>query len=352
MKVKKQKRHRRAVRFFTACFGFREPFKVLCDGTFVYHLLANRITPADTALANTLGATVKIFTTRCCKALASHILNRLMLPDAELRKKMQEIPGVPVIYALRNSLFLERPSGLQHQFAKAAEEERSHMTKLEYKMLKKKKKVAIEEAADAFDANESDVDHMLDTVVKANIKRDRTNVKDQVRFNRNKAKGPNPLSCRKKKTDGKKKTDRNKNASSEKMGLPYQKKFQMGMSMPSPLSGPPDTSWKGKKNGQRDTRNKGRKKHGGIVLLANESIKHKNTKMVMDAWYSISKHIINEPNEAMFTEKALWLPRIQIKFLLKRNGILTRSLPQRHFDILLSLLIRSAVLSVETSGHS
>lgn len=64
MGVKKQKRHRRAVRFYTACFGFREPFKILCDGTFVHHLVANRITPADTALANILGATVKLFTTR------------------------------------------------------------------------------------------------------------------------------------------------------------------------------------------------------------------------------------------------------------------------------------------------
>ncbi|GAA0157140.1 hypothetical protein LIER_14469 [Lithospermum erythrorhizon] len=65
MKVKKQKRHRRAVRFYTACFGFREPFKVLCDGTFVHHLLVNKIVPADTAIANILGAQVKLFTTRC-----------------------------------------------------------------------------------------------------------------------------------------------------------------------------------------------------------------------------------------------------------------------------------------------
>nr|XP_027107140.1 rRNA-processing protein UTP23 homolog [Coffea arabica] len=65
MRVKKQKRHRKAFRFYTACFGFRELFKVLCDGTFVHHLLLNKITPADTALANALGAPVKIFTTRC-----------------------------------------------------------------------------------------------------------------------------------------------------------------------------------------------------------------------------------------------------------------------------------------------
>lgn len=64
MRFKKQKRHRKAVRFYTACFGFREPFKILCDGTFVHHLLANGIAPADTALTNILGAPVKIFTTR------------------------------------------------------------------------------------------------------------------------------------------------------------------------------------------------------------------------------------------------------------------------------------------------
>ena len=64
MRLKKQKRHRKIVRFYMACFGFRDPFKVLCDGTFVNHILVNRITPADTALSNILGATVKIFTTR------------------------------------------------------------------------------------------------------------------------------------------------------------------------------------------------------------------------------------------------------------------------------------------------
>lgn len=64
MKVKKQKRHRKTVRFFTACFGFRQPYKVICDGTFVHHLIENRITPADQALSNTLAAPVKLFTTK------------------------------------------------------------------------------------------------------------------------------------------------------------------------------------------------------------------------------------------------------------------------------------------------
>lgn len=72
MKVKKQKRHRKIVRFYTACCGFRPPLKVLCDGTFVHHLLVNRITPADDALSNLLGAPVKLFTTGY--SIASSIL--------------------------------------------------------------------------------------------------------------------------------------------------------------------------------------------------------------------------------------------------------------------------------------
>ncbi|KAK4401555.1 hypothetical protein Sango_0896200 [Sesamum angolense] len=209
MRVKKQKRHRRAVRFYTACFGFREPFKILCDGTFVHHLLANRITPADTALANTLGAPVKIFTTRCVLAELrslgdsySDSLNaaRNLIAarcDHEKRKSavaciMDVIGGKNPEHffvatqdaelrrsSKRNALFLERPSTFQHEFAKTAEEERSHMTDLEYKMLKvKKKRVSTEEARDSSDANE----------------------------------GPNPLSCKKKKSEG------NTNAASREGG--------------------------------------------------------------------------------------------------------------------------------------
>ncbi|KAL0334749.1 UNVERIFIED_CONTAM: rRNA-processing protein UTP23 [Sesamum radiatum] len=255
MRVKKQKRHRRAVRFYTACFGFREPFKILCDGTFVHHLLANRITPADTALANTLGAPVKIFTTRCVlaelrslgdsysdslnaarnliaarcdhekrKSAVACIMDVIgeknpehffvATQDAELRKKFQEIPGVPVIYGLRNALFLERPSTFQHEFAKTAEEERSHMTDLEYKMLKvKKKRVSTEEARDSSDANEENEENIFETQdIKSKVKRNKIDTKDKVQFKRKKAKGPNPLSCKKKKSEG------NTNAASREGG--------------------------------------------------------------------------------------------------------------------------------------
>ncbi|KFK36848.1 hypothetical protein AALP_AA4G179600 [Arabis alpina] len=68
MRVKRQKKNRRTVRFFTVCFGFRQPYKVLCDGTFVHHIVTNEITPADTAISDLLGGPVKLFTTRCVLA--------------------------------------------------------------------------------------------------------------------------------------------------------------------------------------------------------------------------------------------------------------------------------------------
>ncbi|GKV40869.1 hypothetical protein SLEP1_g48467 [Rubroshorea leprosula] len=106
MKVKKQKCHRKTVRFFSVCFGFRQPFKLLCDGTFVHHLV-NNITSADTALSNCLCASIKLFTTRC---------------DHEKRKGANacilDVPSAPLIFALRNALFLKLPSSFQHQLSK------------------------------------------------------------------------------------------------------------------------------------------------------------------------------------------------------------------------------------------
>ncbi|KAJ0558235.1 putative rRNA-processing protein Fcf1/Utp23 [Helianthus annuus] len=241
MRLKKQKRHRRSVRFFTTCYGFRSPFKILCDGTFIHHLLVNRITPADTAISNILGAPVKMFTTRCVlaelKSLGeaySESLNvaRDLAParcdhekrksavdclsdvigesnsehffvatqDVDLRRKFQEIPAVPVMFALRNALFLEPPSQSQQQFAKAAEEERSRLNELEIKMLSNKRKRSSEadEQADEAFPNETIVE------LKKNVSTRKTDVKDKVQFKRKKAKGPNPLSCKKKKKDNQK----------------------------------------------------------------------------------------------------------------------------------------------------
>nr|GMC81098.1 rRNA-processing protein UTP23 homolog isoform X1 [Ipomoea batatas] len=124
--------------------------------------------------------------------------------DADLRKMLQQIPGVPVIYALRNALFLERPSTLQQQFAKAAEEARSHMTDKEYKELSvmRKRKLSDEGDVDTSNASGEDEGHGLEVQnMKTSLKRKRntSDFKDKVQLKRKKAKNPNPLSVKKKK---------------------------------------------------------------------------------------------------------------------------------------------------------
>lgn len=64
MRVKKQKQLRRHVSFYKTCFGFREPFKVLCDGTFVHHNLAQRLGALPDSLSTLLGAPAKPIVSR------------------------------------------------------------------------------------------------------------------------------------------------------------------------------------------------------------------------------------------------------------------------------------------------
>ncbi|KDP42893.1 hypothetical protein JCGZ_23835 [Jatropha curcas] len=246
MRVRKQRRHRKAVRFYTACFGFRQPFKILCDGTFVHHLIVNSIAPADKALSNILGGPVKLFTTRCVLGELKRLGNsyseslqaahKLMIArcdhenkksaeaciveiigennpehffvatqDFVMRKKFREVPGVPLIFGLRNAVLLEPPSAFQHEFVKTSEEERSRVTELEHKMLKNRTKSMLtkEKSGHSSDENEGprDQDLEMQPVRKKQGTGKRMDVKDRAQFKRKKVKGPNPLSCKKKKKD-------------------------------------------------------------------------------------------------------------------------------------------------------
>ncbi|KAJ3690949.1 hypothetical protein LUZ61_020113 [Rhynchospora tenuis] len=233
MRVKKQKRHRKVVRFYSACFGFREPYKVLLDGTLVHHLLSHGLSPADDALSRVLGARCLLFTTKCIvgeiKSLGpSHTetweaAKQLMVArcdhekrvsgtncilsvigennsehffvgtqDPDLRKKFREVPGVPVIYGLKNSLFLEQPSFNQREFAKLAEEKRLHMTESELQSFFKS--TSKENLSEGDDENQEEQARSI-----LHSKKNSLGVKDKPQFKRNRAKGPNPLSRKKKK---------------------------------------------------------------------------------------------------------------------------------------------------------
>lgn len=229
MRLKKQKRHRKVVRFFSACFGFREPYKVLCDGTFIHHLVIHGLIPADDFLSNLLGARVLLFTSKCVigeltslgesyataveaahqiiTATCDHekrvdaetciqsIIGEsnsehffLATQDSKIRKKFREVPGVPIIYGLRNSLFLEQPSLNQREFVKSTEEKRLHMNESEYQ--KTLKRQLNEKLASAGADSSLEVDF---------AKRNRNSLVDKIRFKKRRAMGPNPLSCKKKK---------------------------------------------------------------------------------------------------------------------------------------------------------
>ncbi|CAL5073105.1 unnamed protein product [Urochloa decumbens] len=230
MRVKKRAKNRKAVKFYSTCFGFREPYKVLIDGTFVHHLLTNRLLPADDALRDLLSAsrTPSLFTSKCIvaelrrlgKSHAESFDNAQLLAttkcehgkvvsavncvlsligdknpehffvatqDADLREKLREIPGVPVIYGLKNSLFIEQPSVQQRKFAQLDEEKRLNMDISEYKKLMKA-------AATENGSDREQHERPISSLVKSAL-----GVADKSKFKRNRAKGPNPLSCKKKK---------------------------------------------------------------------------------------------------------------------------------------------------------
>ncbi|ERN19922.1 rRNA-processing protein UTP23 homolog [Amborella trichopoda] len=237
MRVKRQKKSRKSLSFFKACFGFREPFKILCDGTFLHLLHAHGLGDPSVALSNLLGTRTIPSVTRCIlgelKRLGNDYSDSLQsarnLPvtrcnhelmqsarncieaiigsnnldhffvatqDPYIRKKFQQIPGAPVIFGLRNTLFLDPPSAYQRQFVKSSEDERSHMNEWEQKIVGNSKKQDVEKGVAV--SNDAGKEVLVATKSKNNRK-GMLDVKDKVRFKRKKAKGPNPLSCKKKK---------------------------------------------------------------------------------------------------------------------------------------------------------
>ncbi|KAL1832440.1 hypothetical protein ACET3Z_002091 [Daucus carota] len=151
MRLKRQKRHGRTLRFFTACFGFGDPFKVLCDCTFIHHLVAHDINPVHTALSNVLGTQ---FISRCDHDKSKSAVDCI----TEIIGEIMQITSLLLHRMLIcNFLLVEPLSNSQRHFAKSAEEEHLHLKDLELKML---------------------------------------NMKGYSRL------GPNPLSCKKKKTKG------------------------------------------------------------------------------------------------------------------------------------------------------
>uniref|UniRef100_T1IRT6 rRNA-processing protein UTP23 homolog n=1 Tax=Strigamia maritima TaxID=126957 RepID=T1IRT6_STRMM len=208
MKIKRQKKAHRYLSFFINNYGFRQPYQVLIDGTFCQAALTNKINIKE-QLGKYLDGEVKLLTTACviteaeklgskfygalsiAKQFGTHVCGHEKAPgsasecllsmlgsdnsnhyvlatqDVDLRKKARHIAGTPLLYIDYSSPLLERPSKMSYC---EAESQIERKIDYQHKVLHELKKKA--------------------------FKNERKVVK---KIKRRMPKGPNPLSCKKKK---------------------------------------------------------------------------------------------------------------------------------------------------------
>jgi len=161
MRLKRNKQHRRTLRFFRLAFGFQEPFRVLVDGTFITHalqhkfhvkeqlpkLLEGRATPVITNCilaelrslgSHALGAAIiakGYYRVKCnhmeavgaAQCMSEQIGSRnerkfaVATQDVEFAKLLRKVPGVPLIRLNGQVPVVEEPSAASRANAVAGE---------------------------------------------------------------------------------------------------------------------------------------------------------------------------------------------------------------------------------------
>jgi len=205
MKLQRYKRVQRILKFYHINYGFHKPYRIVVDGTFCNAALENRINLRE-QLPIYLGEEVKILTTPCVVAelrlmgprlsgaliiAGQYILekcgHRSPIPaakcireivlsateqkyfvgtqDPALTEQLRSIPGSPVMFIKYNTLLIEKPSESSQSSAAAVIEHKLHGHSVEVNKAKHK---------------------LLGDPEK------------QLEVRRFKIKGPNPLSCKKK----------------------------------------------------------------------------------------------------------------------------------------------------------
>ncbi|XP_030645076.1 rRNA-processing protein UTP23 homolog [Chanos chanos] len=151
MKIKRQKQAKKTISFYKYNFGFREPYQILIDGTFCQAALKNKIQIKE-QMPKYFMSEVQLCTTNCAlkeletlsKELygAKLVLQRFQIrkckhmkdpvstsecllslledsnrnhyfvatQDKELTSALREIPGVPLLYIVLNTIVLDKPS--------------------------------------------------------------------------------------------------------------------------------------------------------------------------------------------------------------------------------------------------
>lgn len=131
-----------------------------------------------------------VFFIFCCSSIALGIL--LVEHHGFLNScYLWQVPGVPLIFGLRNALLLEPPSAFQRQFVKTSEEARSRMNESEFKKLKKSTNILeTKEIGDSSNKNEELENQKLEMQAdkKTHYARKGMGVKDRPQFKRKRAK--------------------------------------------------------------------------------------------------------------------------------------------------------------------
>ncbi|MBN3318237.1 UTP23 protein, partial [Atractosteus spatula] len=151
MKIKRQKHAKKHISFFKYNFGLREPFQILIDGTFCQAALKNKIQIKEQMPKYLMGE-VQLCTTNCAlkeleslgkelygaklilqrfqirkcdhmkNPIAASLCLKSMLGDSnphhyfvatqdqDLTASVKNIPGVPLMFIIQNTMVLDKPS--------------------------------------------------------------------------------------------------------------------------------------------------------------------------------------------------------------------------------------------------
>ncbi|XP_050526737.1 rRNA-processing protein UTP23 homolog [Daktulosphaira vitifoliae] len=216
MRLKRHQKAERNINFYCVNFGFRKPFQILVDGTFCMVSAQNRVQLRED-LPKYLNGEVKLLTTQCViietetlgptvrpamhivKSFGIHKCGHNKKPisganciismtkdnvntryivatqDKSLQNILYNIPAVPVMYFNGLSIVLKSPSPESLNLANQRKQSRFQLTDHESKVLT----------------------HMKSSSISVKIPSNEDSTSYPGVFKR--AKGPNPLSCKKKK---------------------------------------------------------------------------------------------------------------------------------------------------------
>ncbi|KAI9281334.1 Fcf1-domain-containing protein, partial [Umbelopsis sp. AD052] len=180
MRAKRQKVYKRAMHSYQTAFGFRTPYQILLDGDFVQEGLNNKIYMKDILPSTLMGPTKQLITSCAIAELRSkgddfsgaviaskrferrrcrhvepvssaqcikEIIDKdnphnycIASQDADLRKFLRSVPGVPLIHINRSVVVLEPPSKATKIKMAQLEKAKTLPNEKELSFMQKKKK--------------------------------------------------------------------------------------------------------------------------------------------------------------------------------------------------------------------